>query len=127
MPDYSRFPTEDEYDRLIGEERPVFSVRWDSGAPGAGADSEQVYRWGNGYIVLFSDGEDKTVYPALREAIKKTELNFVTEATQEIGSADMSSEEIAALLRTYEEGNYRILINGEVWQCADSSRFRRAE
>jgi hypothetical protein len=127
MPDYSRFPTEDEYDRLTGEEKPVFSVHWDSGAPGAGGDAEHVYRWGDGYVVLFSDGEDESVYTTLREAIEETELNYVTEVTQEIDSSEMSSEEIGALLRTHEEGSYRVLINGELWQSVGPGRFEKAE
>ncbi len=124
VPDYSRFPTEDEYDRLIGEEKPVFSIHWDSGAPGAGADSEHVYRWGDGYIVLPGGGEDETVYSSLREAIEQTERNYVTEATQEIHSTEMSSEEIAMLLRTDGEGSHRVLINGETWQTEGSGGFR---
>lgn len=124
MPDYSTFPPEAEYERLVEEEKPVYSVYWDSGAPGAGADSEHVYRWGAGYIVLFSDGEDETVYPSLREAVEKTDLNYVTEATQEIHSPEMSSEEIAGLLRTDGEGSRRVLINGETWQTEGSGGFR---
>ncbi len=127
MPDYSRFPTEDESERLIEEKKPVYSVYWDSGAPGAGADSEHVYRWGDGYIVLFSGGGDETVYATLREAIEKAELNYVTEATQEIDSSEMSSEEIGALLRTHDEGSYRVLINGEVWKSVGSGQFQKAE
>ncbi|CAN5658737.1 hypothetical protein BH23GEM5_BH23GEM5_14740 [soil metagenome] len=127
MPDYSKLPTEDEYERLIEEEKPVYSVYWDSGAPGAGANSEQVYRWGDGYIVLYSDGENETVYPTLRAAIERTELYYVTEATQEISSSEMSSEEIATLLRTHDESRYRVLINGEAWQTEGSGGFRKAE
>jgi hypothetical protein len=127
MPDYSRFSAEDEYDRLIGEEKPVFSIHWDSGAPGAGADSEHVYRWGDGYIVLFSGGEDETVYPTLRDAIEESGMNLVTGATQEITSSQLRSEEIAALLQTdEEEESYRIVINGESWQAKGSGEFRRA-
>jgi hypothetical protein len=127
MPDYGRFPTEDEYERLIEEKKPVYSVYWDSGAPGVGADAEHVYRWGDGYIILSSGGEDETVYSSLRETIEKTELNYVTEATQEIHSTEMSSEEIAMLLRTDGEGSYRVLVNGEALQTDGSGRFRKAE
>ena len=127
MPDYSEFPDEDEYERIIGEANPVYRVDWDSGAPGAGADAEQIFRWGDGYIVVPSDGEDETVYPTLREAIGESELNYVTGATQEIRSSELSSEEIAALLQSREEeGSYHVLINGEPWEGDNSGNFRRA-
>ena len=127
MPDYSAFPTEDEYERIIGEANPVYRVDWDSGAPGAGADAEQIFRWGDGYIVVPSEGEDETVYPTLREAIEESGLNEVLDATQEIRSSELSSEEIAALLQVREEDrSYHILINGEPWEGDSSGNFRRA-
>lgn len=128
MPDFSQFPGDNEYERLIEEDQPVFAVSWDSGEAGAGAASEQVYRWGDGYIVVVSDGEDETVYPTLRDAIAETELNYINDATREITSLELSSEEAAELLQLRDLGrSYRILINGEPWQAEDSQLFRRAE
>lgn len=126
MPDYSKLPSEDELDRLIEEEEPVYSVAWDSGSPGAGAGAELVYRWKGGYLVLSDQDAADALYPTLGDAIQETELHLVTGATQKIRSSELTSEEIAAMLRTVDQGRYQVLINGERWATDGSGGFRRA-
>jgi hypothetical protein len=126
MTDASKLPNEDELERLLEEEEPVYSVVWDSGNPGAGAGAERVYRWKGGYLAVTDDGERDAVYPTLRNAIEGAELNRVTEATVEISSSDLTSEEIAAMLSTFDEGRYQVRIHGEKWATDGSGGFRRA-
>lgn len=116
MTKYSQFPSDEELETLL-EEEPVYSVYWDSDSLGAGADLERVYRWGDQYIVCLSSDEDTTVYSSLLEAIEDNDLFNVSDVTKEINSSELSLEEIASHLRTLEKQPYKILINGELWQC----------
>ncbi|WP_271253604.1 hypothetical protein [Pseudanabaena sp. Chao 1811] len=124
MTKYSQFPSEEDLEALL-EEEPVYSVYWDSESLGAGADLEQVYRWGDKYIVCLSSDENTTVYSSLLEAIASNDLFNVGDVTKEIGSSELSSEEIAIRLRTLEQKPYKILINGETWQFGDNQKFDR--
>ena len=97
MTKYSQFPSDEELETLL-EEEPVYSVYWDSESLGAGADLEQVYRWGDKYIVCLSSDENTTVYSSLLESIESNDLFNVGEATKEIDSSALSSDEIASHL-----------------------------
>ncbi|WP_103670258.1 hypothetical protein [Pseudanabaena sp. BC1403] len=124
MTKYSQFPSDEELEKLL-EEEPVYSVYWDSESLGAGADLEQVYRWGDKYIVSLSSDENTTVYSSLLEAIESNDLFNVGDATKEIDSLELSSEEIAIRLRTLEQKPYKVLINSELWQCDDNQKFNK--
>lgn len=125
MTKYSQFPSDEELETLL-EEEPVYSVYWDTESLGAGADLEQVYRWGDKYIVCLSSDENTTVYSSLLEAIESNDLFNVGDATKEIDSSELSSDEIAIHLRALEQKPYKILINGELWQCDENQRFDRS-
>ena len=124
MTKYSQFPSDEELETLL-EEEPVYSVYWDTESLGAGADLEQVYRWGDKYIVCLSSDENTTVYSSLLEAIESNDLFNVGDATKEIDSSEFSSDEIASHLRTLEYNSYKILINGELWQCKKTGKFSK--
>jgi hypothetical protein len=100
-------------------------VYWDTESLGAGADLEQVYCWGNKYIVCLSSDENTTVYSSLLEAIESNDLFNVGDATKEIDSSELSSEEIAIRLRAVEKKHYKFLINGEYWQSHEAGKFSR--
>lgn len=122
MTKYSQFPSDEELEMLL-EEEPVYSVYWDSESLGAGADLEQVYRWGDKYIVCLSSDENTTLYSSLLEAIESNDLFNVGDATKEIDSAELSSDEIARHLRAVENNHCKVLINGEHWQCYETGEF----
>ena len=124
MTKYSQFPSDEELETLL-EEEPVYSMYWDSKSLGAGADLEQVYRWGDKYIVCLSSDENTTVYPSRLEAIESNDLFNVGDATKEIDSSELSSDEIAIRLRTLEQDSYKILINGEPWECDETGMFSK--
>jgi len=124
MTKYSQFPSDEELETLL-EEEPVYSVYCDSKSIGAGADLEQVYRWGDKYIVYLSSDENTTVYASILEAIESNDLFNVGNATKEIDSSELSSEEIATHLRILEQKPCKILINGEIWQCEGNQKFDR--
>ena len=124
MTKYSQFPSNEELEMLL-EEEPVYSVYWDSESLGAGADLEQVYRWGDKYIVCLSSDENTTIYSSLLEAIESNDLFNVGDATREIDSSELSSNGIASHLRAIEENHYKILINSEHWQFCKTGKFSR--
>ena len=97
MSNSTRYPSESEYEDLVDNTESVFSLEWDSGAPGPGAGATLVYPWGDGFIIVQDLGDD-TVYPSLRATIVDGEAGYVTPATTEIESSVLSSEQIASLL-----------------------------
>lgn len=124
MTKYSQFPSDEELETLL-EEEPVYSVYWDSESLGAGADLEQVYRWGDKYIVCLSSDENTTVYSSLLEAIESNELFNVGAETKEIDSSELSSDEIASHLRIVKGNQCKVLINGEHWQSCETGKFHK--
>jgi len=131
MNKYNRIPNDEEMEQLMEEQEPVYSMFWDSGGPGAGADAEEVYRWGDKYIVRLSyDGYD-TLYPSLLAAIEQHELFNVSDATKTINSSELSADEIGSRLRIFgffdgeSLAGLKILINGEPWQSDEAGKFSR--
>lgn len=103
----------------------VFSVFWDSGAPGAGADYELIFRWRDSYAVCLSFDEPQGPYNSLGQAVKATELNRVTEATASIDSRELSSEQIAKMLRYIGDPPFGLRINGAIWLVNEKKKFVR--
>jgi hypothetical protein len=93
----------------------VYSVFWDSGAPGAGADCELIFKWRERYAARFSWDEIKGPYGSLPEAIKETRLNSITSATVSIDSQELSSQQIVDMLKYKEDRTISLEINGETW------------
>jgi hypothetical protein len=79
MTDHTRYPDEDQIEELFENSSPVYAMHWDSGAPGMGASTECVFRWGNGYLVFVSWEFDENVYPTLRAAIDAYGIDGVGE------------------------------------------------
>ena len=129
MADTTRFPDEDELEQLIDENEPAYSIYWDSGAPGAGAETERIYRWGEGYIALLSYDVVETVFPTLRAALDATEIHGVSSATKRVNSSELSSEELVDVLepRLQRDDEVELVVNGERWRVTKEGRFERVK
>ena len=91
----------------------VYELFWDSGGPGAGAESECVFRWRDKYAGHSSYGGTTRPFDDIRTAIHGAALNAVGSATVHISSTELSSEEIAELLWDMDSMGASFLINDE--------------
>ena len=114
-----------EANKIIRYGRVVYSVFWDSGGPGAGADYECVFRWRDHYATCLSFDDPMGPFDTIRAAIRAADLNFVTPATVEIQSTELTSEEIAKLLRCQLDPPFSLRINGEPWVLSEMGKFGR--
>lgn len=113
-------------DRIIDEGKVVFSHDWDSGGPGAGAGSEQVYLWERRFAICSLDTGNAGPFGSLDEALQEQDLLTVTGATTSIHCSMLSSKELVKRLECDEDG-YEIEINGESWiYHAGAGEFKRA-
>ena len=80
-----------------------------------------VYPWKGAYFVV-TDSE-WTVYPTLEAAIVEGEINYVTDATVSVESTELSSEALAGMLRAFDDGDYRVEINGEPYESVEVADF----
>ena len=112
-------PDDGEYDDLISTTGPAYVLEWDSDNPGAGGGAMCVYPWRGAYFVV-TDTE-WTVYPSLRQAIEEGEVNYVTDATVSVESTELSAGELAGMLRTFDDRDYQIEIDGESYESAEAS------
>jgi hypothetical protein len=112
-------------ERIIRYGQIVYSLFWDSGAPGPGAEYESVFKWRDSYAVCLSFDEPQGPYNSLMQAVKAAELNRVTEATVSIDSQEISSEQIAKMLRHLGKPPFALRINGEIWLVNRDKKFVR--
>ena len=100
----------------------------DSGGPGAGADSECVYRLDGKYAVRYSFGDQMGPFDSLSTAITDTELNLISEATVSISSTELTADEIAETLdSTKISPPFSLKINGKTWTLNDRKKFVRMD
>lgn len=103
-------------DGIIENGECVYSLSWDSGAPG-GSGVERVYWLDGVYAVALDDGDLFGPYKSLKDAIvSHEELYLVGEATIAIESGELTGDEIAALLAKLEgadDGEYTLEMNGQ--------------
>jgi hypothetical protein len=111
--------------RIIRYGQVVYSLFWDSGAPGPGAEYESVFKWRDSYAVCLSFDEPQGPYSSLVQAVKAVELNRVTEATVSIDSHELTSQQIAKMLRYPGEPPFGLRINGEIWLVNEKKKFVR--
>ena len=116
---------ENEVDNIVEEGERVYYQFWDSGAPGAGADYESVYRLGESYAVYLSFDDPRGPYKTLIEAVQDADLNRVLGATKEIWSSELDANEIAGLLQCEESPGFSLKINGEPWKLGEDGIFVR--
>jgi hypothetical protein len=116
---------DDLIDRIIDAGKVVFSHDWDSGGPGAGAGSDQVYHWKGKFVSCSLDFGNAGPFTSLDEALQEQDLLTVTGATTGIQCSMLSASEIAKRLHGDEEG-FEIEINGEAWVYrAEAGEFKR--
>jgi len=101
----------------------VYSVFWDSGAPGPGADYEFIYKWKDRYAVGWSFDEPQGPYQSLSEAIRVSGLNLVSSATVSISSSELTAEKIARILKTNGDSPVALRINDEIWRFSQTGKF----
>jgi len=116
---------EDEFEFIKENGELVFSLEWDSGAPGAGAGIESVYRWNNKFVVSSLDDCNPGPFASLENALEANALLNVNAATRRVFSSLLPTNDLAKQLRCREMG-LTILINGETWISSATGRFRRA-
>ncbi len=101
----------------------VYEVFWDSGAPGAGADWECIYKWRDRYAVGLSFDEPLGPFDTLSEAIRASELNMVTSATVHISSSELTAEQIARILKPNVDPPFTLRINDKIWRLSQGGKF----
>jgi len=110
-----------------GEE--VFEHEWDSGGPGAGAGCERVVMYKGQFWYCSNDQGTHGPYDDLQQALDSHGLLMVNEATTEIYSSMMSTEEILEQLGCQFEDteNFELIINGEAYVYVKGVGFSEAE
>jgi hypothetical protein len=119
---------DDDQDKLLEEICEngdlVFSIAWNSGNPGSGADCYIAYCWNDRYAVA-CDGLYGP-YDSLDAALKENDaLLMVTPATESIDCDSMSGEEVATMLWCESDEPLVITINGEEWKFGSGAGFQR--
>ncbi len=92
----------------------VFKNDWDSGGPGAGADSERVYRYKHLYWPDNSTEGLSGPCESLEDALKG-DCGAVTNATTSIRCSELDSAELSSLLWVQSCPKEPFKINGERW------------
>ena len=91
----------------------VYSHFWESGAPGAGADCETVYRFYGCYFARDSNAGFSGPFATLDEALQEGGLVQVTSATVSIACDELSTTALIARLTILDaEVGQMVTING---------------
>lgn len=100
---------------IVNEGTCVYSLSWNTGAPG-GTGSERVYVLDGHYAVALDSGEVDGLHTSLAEAVKNHEqLSWIGPATTEVSSTELTADEVMALLvscRNIQEPSQTMIING---------------
>jgi hypothetical protein len=118
MEDYEDDPDDlwpEAQERLGTEGDCVFSLFWDSGGPGAGAEEERIYRWKDKFFFFSEYWEVPNPFESLDAALEASNLLNVNTATQWIRCKDLSAEELTLRLSVGDDVN-GLDINGEQWR-----------
>ena len=100
----------------------VFAVGWHSGGPGAGADSEKVFRCGTEYWLWLSQGELQGPFETLLADINHYGL-FKANPGNDFYSTELTSEEITSRLEPMDPPGVKVYINEEYWKLGDDGKF----
>ena len=123
--DYFGFVRNSDFrEKLTQKGKSVYSIWWDSGAPGGGADVESIWKMEGSYFVTLSS-EDYAIGPfdILTGAIKATEMDFIMSAVTDINCTEMGDVDLAPLLRSPNDTGFRVNINGACWQLNELRQF----
>jgi hypothetical protein len=114
-------------ERIIQYGKVAYSVFWDSGNPGAGADFERVFHWRNKYAVRYSTWDTEGPFDSLTRALTVTGLNRISTTIIEVSSDELTSEQLAKMLRCPWEPPSSLRINNEIWVPNQKKKFVRSE
>lgn len=95
----------------------VFSLDWDSGGPGAGAGTEEVYQCFNRFWPCSGTFGLSDPCETLGEALKG-DIGAITDATTEVWCSPLAPAEIAKLLHVCGKPPFSFTINGEPWRVS---------
>lgn len=111
--------------RELFTSRNVYSLSWDSGAPGPGAWCDGVSLIGGLYYV---DLEPEVYGPFYRfeDALQNTEILSVTTATTDVDCSMLSERQITQWLRPFDlPYGFSLCINGTPWTWVPDGRWKR--
>jgi hypothetical protein len=118
----------DNFTELLDEHsRVVYAIAWDSGAPGAGADTECVEKFLDRYWPRTTTDGISGPYETLKEIFDDDNqpFRFVSSAVENISSCEMTIEEILPKLIIYEsfDPGYTMKINDKLFKMSEDSRL----
>ena len=101
-------------EKIIKHGKAVLSYYWDSGGPGAGAGVEQVFCFKERYAVASEYEGSLGPFDSLLQAIEKTNILSISDASERIECESLSVAQIIDLLQMYCDGDEPVLdINGQ--------------
>jgi hypothetical protein len=112
--------------RILGD--PVFSLEWDSGAPGAGAGIEQVFKAEGAYFKESMDFGVGGPYDTLEEAIGYADGRVLLNgATRAIHCSEWTHHELICKLDLESHGPPdTIELNGREWELETLRQYQKA-
>ena len=114
-----------DIETVVSEWDVVYTLAWDSGAPGPGAGVEFIYKSEGKYVAIL---EGDLIGPCdnLVDVLDQSELNLVLSGVTNIECSEMSSEELAAVLHSHNDPGFQLLINREKWELGLAQKFLHA-
>ena len=111
-----------DIETVVSEWDVVYTLAWDSGAPGPGAGVEFIYKSEGKYVAIL---EGDLIGPCdnLVDVLDQSELNLVLSGVTNIECSEMSSEELAAVLHSHNDPGFQLLINREKWELGLAQKF----
>lgn len=123
LSDYPDDPGDVEFEamqRFYDASECVFSVFWDSGGPGMGAEEERIYRWEGEFYYFSEYWEVPNPFKSLDRVLKVSGLLQVNTATQWIRCKLLTAEELIPRLSVSSDLK-ALEINGDMWQYDSKS------
>jgi len=114
-------------ERISEQGERVFSLHWDSGAPGIGAGVDSIYKFKNQYWNYSFDNELFGPFDSLDEAMQRPDFLGITGATECIYCTELTAPEVACRLEIYDdiEPGHRVQINHEEWEVSSDGKLKR--
>ena len=112
-------------DQIIDNGEIVYSLFWNSDAPGIGGEYENIYRFEEQYYPILSFEESVVAYNTLEEALDASEMTSLNESSQEIMSKEINTDRLVQLLHYQGDHDVSIVINGERWLAITDGKFQK--
>ena len=87
----------------------------------------QIVRLGNSYFSDLEQGDVMGPYSTLIDAIRGSELDCFSEATESIECAEMDAATLASLLKPRDcmESGFKLLLNDEKWELNEDGTLKK--